>query len=56
MKKREPWTLYDFEGNYVRKMTPYEIYKAKVLLKPSDIGLSAAEERDRQITVTHHVD
>ena len=40
---REPWTLYDFEGNYVRKMTPYEIYKAKVLLKPSDIGLGTGK-------------
>ena len=39
MTKREPWTLYDFEGNKVRKMRPDEIYKAKVLLKPSDIGL-----------------
>ena len=43
MKIREPSTLYDFEGNYVRKMTPYEIYKAKVLLKPSDIGLGTGK-------------
>ena len=33
MKKYESWTLYDFNDNKVRKMTPNEIAKLKELTK-----------------------
>ena len=44
MIKREPWTLFSFDGKYVRKMTPQERYRATELFK----GESAreAEETD----------
>ena len=58
MKKMESWTLYDFNDNKVRKMTPNEIAKAIwFLADPSNVSINGVDLRvDQGITAKRQIE